>query len=567
MIGASSLPEFDDFDDGKVYERCHKAAARGDTRNFVIEFDSTKAYAAHNLNDASVKQLLQLERAKHSSARWINIWAPEQQKEVVSALAEHYNFSPRLRGIMSSDHSTIAQVAPATPHRRVLSRGKKPDMERKSVESQSLDLEKDGMAVPTSLRPPMLDLSHYRLVEEVWHYCSIDWSNKYLCIGYNSLSDTRADSEYRSTQTYEDDSESTEHVKDKPKGIRTWTWLVLCDDGTVISIYENPFLGPLGGMTGNEQPLLNVIRRNLLNVFMQLSEVNDGRRKTNPINTLDIRPSLGSNQSSDITIADSPSLLFYYLFDDWYTSYALVAKSEHQYAMELEKLRENMFTKPQVPLIQRLHQYGRELAVLKRMYQSYALIIERILDRQKPLHSSTGDPSSVRDNHGEALISEGQVTSKIQTFGAPLSSAATVRFERLRDRINLYALSEIQECLDEKDSLVFLNFNLITLKESQAVERLTRITILLAKVTILFMPVSLMTAYFSTQLSDLANLYTIKTYWICFVVIMSLSFVGLALFGVASGTLEGKPIYRSFTQTMVDAGRGKWKARRERKDR
>lgn len=90
------------------------------------------------------------------------------------------------------------------------------------------------------------------------------------------------------------------------------------------------------------------------------------------------------------------------------------------------------------------------------MYQSYALIIERILDRQKPLHSSTGDPSSVRDNHGEALISEGQVTSKIQTFGAPLSSAATVRFERLRDRINLYALSEIQECLDEKDSLVFL---------------------------------------------------------------------------------------------------------------
>lgn len=91
-------------------------------------------------------------------------------------------------------------------------------------------------------------------------------------------------------------------------------------------------------MTGNEQPLLNVIRRNLLNVFMQLSEVNDVRRKTNPINTLDIRPSLGSNQSSDITIADSPSLLFYYLFDDWYTSYALVAKSEHQYAMELEKL-------------------------------------------------------------------------------------------------------------------------------------------------------------------------------------------------------------------------------------
>lgn len=53
-----------------------------------------------------------------------------------------------------------------------------PHLERKSVESQSLDLEKDGMATSISPRPNMPDLSHYRLVEEVWHYCSVDWSNK-----------------------------------------------------------------------------------------------------------------------------------------------------------------------------------------------------------------------------------------------------------------------------------------------------------------------------------------------------------------------------------------------------
>ena len=88
-------------------------------------------------------------------------------------------------------------------------------------------------------------------------------------------------------------------------------------------------------MGGKEQELFKAIRRNLLNVFKQLSEVNNERRA---ISTLDIRPGLRSNQSSNITIADSPSLLFYYLFDDWYTTYALVAKSEHQYAMELEKL-------------------------------------------------------------------------------------------------------------------------------------------------------------------------------------------------------------------------------------
>ena len=65
-------------------------------------------------------------------------------------------------------------------------------------------------------------------------------------------------------------------------------------------------------------------------------------------------------------------------------------------------------------------------------------------------------------SHGESMILQGESTSRMQTFGAPLSSAASVRFERLRDRINLLALSEIQECLDEKESLVFLvNWSLV----------------------------------------------------------------------------------------------------------
>lgn len=96
--------------------------------------------------------------------------------------------------------------------------------------------------------------------------------------------------------------------------------------------------------------------------------------------------------------------------------------------------------------IERLHHIGRQLAVLKRIYQSYAMIINRILDRQKPTPSSL--PSS--DTHSPID------SSSAQELGVPLSSAAIVRFERLRDRINLFALSEIQDCLDEKESLVFL---------------------------------------------------------------------------------------------------------------
>jgi uncharacterized protein HemY len=97
------------------------------------------------------------------------------------------------------------------------------------------------------------------------------------------------------------------------------------------------------------------------------------------------------------------------------------------------------------------------------------------------------------------------------------------------------------------------------------VERLTRITILLAKVTILFMPVSIMTGYFSTQLKDFANRYSVQTYWICFIIIMAVSFIFLALFGLVSGTVEGKPIYRTLTQTIYDVGKVRLKARRDSK--
>jgi hypothetical protein len=108
--------------------------------------------------------------------------------------------------------------------------------------------------------------------------------------------------------------------------------------GTIISIYENPFPDHTGDLDEKQTARLLQIRRNFLNVFKQLSNVNNESRRNNPINTLDIRPGLSSNQTSNITIADSPGLLLYYLFDDWYTSYALVAKEEHQYARLLEDL-------------------------------------------------------------------------------------------------------------------------------------------------------------------------------------------------------------------------------------
>ena len=39
-----------------------------------------------------------------------------------------------------------------------------------------------------------------------------------------------------------------------------------------------------------------------------------------------------------------------------------------------------------------------------------------------------------------------------------------------------------------------------------------------------------MTSYFSTQISDIQGIYTVKEYWIVFAVMMSISFMGLFFF-------------------------------------
>ena len=93
-------------------------------------------------------------------------------------------------------------------------------------------------------------------------------------------------------------------------------------------------------------------------------------------------------------------------------------------------------------------------------------------------------------------------------------------------------------------------------------ERLTRVTLLLAKVTILFMPVSLMTGYFSTQLENVT--FTLPAYWIAFAVLFGVSVLALVLFGFYTGTMEGKMLHRPLSKRVVDSWEGRRKAKKEK---
>lgn len=104
----------------------------------------------------------------------------------------------------------------------------------------------------------------------------------------------------------------------------------------MISINENPFPG-IEKLDEGQQQQLEAVRYNMLNVFKQLSKAADATQ--NPIMTVQVRAGRKSSfTESHVSEADSPSLLLYYLFDDWYSTYSLVTKTDHEYRVQLDRI-------------------------------------------------------------------------------------------------------------------------------------------------------------------------------------------------------------------------------------
>ena len=97
-----------------------------------------------------------------------------------------------------------------------------------------------------------------------------------------------------------------------------------------------------------------------------------------------------------------------------------------------------------------------------------------------------------------------------------------------------------------------MNFNLISLKESQAVERLTRNIVAISKIAAFFLPLSLMTGYFSTSIHGLQNTYSVKTYWLTFLVVVILTALALFSFEFIADHVQGRTDFRSLTRIAME---------------
>ncbi|KAJ5549581.1 hypothetical protein N7513_006815 [Penicillium frequentans] len=495
--------KFNDIDDPTYFRQYMHLLKEPETQNFVLDFGNEDAYCATDLVTEDFKALLSQPRSRCFGTRWIHLWAPEEQIEAIKGIMSFYGVSERLQGMMCTAPVIRPPPGTAPKKRRSRTRDLDLDLDPDDIENAFAlkNIRDQGEGHDTS---SFKHLTFSQVTDQIWHFSSVDHGPRYTCIGYNTLFVTPNVPE-----------EINANGKDLPEGRRLWNWLILCDDGTIISMQENPFPRQKGALLPDQIKTMDVVRRNVRFIVSGVSKQHLTMSESDSLVTIRVRHfnDVGPDQAN-IKQEDGPSLLYYYIFDDWVSSYGLIAKREHQYGVALERLRGQMLDRPIVELVNELHWLGRRLAVLKRLYQSYELIMRRVLQRQRLLRdearSAHPQPLAFGATFGDmefadmrqgSLVSNGSFPeAKDKMVGVVLSSAAVARFERLVDRINLYCLSEIESCLLEKESLTFLNFNLIALKDSQAVEKLTRITILLAKATMLFLPVSLMTAYFSTEL-------------------------------------------------------------------
>lgn len=505
---------FADYDDTDVCSSSTRKAELGQTKNFVVDFGEQKAQIAFDLNADHLKHVLTSARPDRQPVRWINIWGPDKQKEAVKLLSEKYGFSPRLRGIILTKPKppTDTSSRQDKPHATFWLRPQSKD----DVESATKSLEQPSLEQPSlDMDAPSSQFDHYNVASSMINYHAIDYGDHFTCIGANWL---------HKEQHGQCEMSADSKMQDEGTQRRLYSWLILCKDNTVISLQEDPSF-----ITNDED--LKETRSNLLSVLRQLSKVKHD--SIDPLSWQSVRQALDGLDGEKVGI-EGASNLFYYLFDDWLAVYHTVGffrkRLKSLQDVIIDSSSQKSYEMPDIAIIPRLHILGQEIRTMHHVYEGYKNLISRILEPPKSAILEDLTPSRSRSfsmMSAPACLSPLPPENNTRNL---VSRSAAARFERLGDRLQLLILSQTNEFLVEKEALMNTYFSINAQKDSKATARLSRAATLLAKLSVVFLPVSLMTSYFSVQIADLQGVYTSKQYWYAFAVIMSISVLALFFF-------------------------------------
>ena len=324
-----------DLDTDEEFETALRKLSDHTTHNFVVNFDADSALCAANLTPEQIQESVGVTSSMKRPCRWLNVWSSNiDQRASVRALLTSYGVSQRLTYLL----------CPESPVQVNQNRG------------------------TTQTRAAALHMGS--ITQDLWHFCSIDWGRRYACISFNALFTTA--------------HSRNGALSRQPDAVRVWSALILCDDGTVLSIFNMP-----QGLNPEE---VKTVRKNQINVLKNLSHCYDPSQIERSTFQVDIRPPKSKTASEvNLELPDPfpmASRLFYYIFDDWRATYEFVSDRQHPYRQKLDEFRAKMARAPAVEDVEKLHQIGQQLVTLQRVYQGYEKIVDRLLQRQRLLSSS-----------------------------------------------------------------------------------------------------------------------------------------------------------------------------------
>ncbi|RVD83902.1 uncharacterized protein DFL_005674 [Arthrobotrys flagrans] len=317
------------------------------------------------------------------------------------------------------------------------------------------------------------------------------------------------DSSYSDVFECNEAEENYNDIHYNPHMLRLWIWLIMTHDGTVISIHEP--IPPMKKEITNPRDIkdtISHIRRNVRVVLRCLSKAGLAKRKSGS-NDVEVAMEQGAMVVRR-TVGEARDLLFYYLFDDWYASWSLAVDRAHPYSKELNEIRGE---DPMLDHIDKLHDIARRLAGLKRVYNSYELILNQLLENKAYFREPANKCFSILSMN---------------------------RFERLKHRISQLAISEIEDCEKEANGLISLTYNRLNFRETKAVEKLSLLSVALAKVTMVFLPISIVMGYFGMEdVKGISGIYDAGNFWTASGTAFGLTLVFLWFIGGFGGNFEG----------------------------
>lgn len=173
-----------DLDDKVAFSSCFKTIQEVTTRNFVVKFNSGVAYCAVNVDGGTLENHLEGSGSKYHT-RWINFWGwDDTHREAIRSIAFQYDVSPRLMGFLCPKAASQTKIGTAPAQNAG---------ETEAKPSNDDDLEKCVINIP---RVPPIPTKPSRaqqmpnfkdVVADLWHFCSVDWGERYLYIGFNAL--------------------------------------------------------------------------------------------------------------------------------------------------------------------------------------------------------------------------------------------------------------------------------------------------------------------------------------------------------------------------------------------